>query len=357
MTEKVFFTVTVLKRWRIWGLGILVSLLATLFVLRELDFNLLGEALAQARFVYILPCIGLLLLGLFTRAMRWRVLLSGGLPFWRSFHIMNVAYLVNGVLPLRIGEVARIFLANRADPPVPMMKTAVTVVIERLLDLLAVVMLVAFALAAGDIPPVLRSAGVMMGIISLVGFLSLVWLSRQRHLAHRLMNGLVGIIPPIKRIHPTALLDHLLDGLAPLARLRTLINALFWTGISWAFSVVAGYILMYTFYDTPSWSVTCLYIAAAAFAIAVPATIGSLGVYEASILIALDSMGYGNPATIAIAFAVIVHAVNVFVHSVTGAIGFIHEGVSLEQLSHGVREVSLDTPAPNVPITEGSSNG
>lgn len=348
---------TVVKRWRIWGLGILVSLLAALFVLRELDFNLLGEALTQAQFVYILPCISLLLFGLLTRAMRWRVLLSSGLPFWRSFHIMNVAYLVNGVLPLRIGEVARIFLANRADPPVPMIKTAVTVVVERLLDLLAVVMLVAFALAAGDIPPVLRSAGVVMGIISLVGFLSLIWLSRQRRLAHWLMNGMVGIIPPIKRIHPTALLDHLLDGLAPLARLRTLINALFWTGISWAFSVVAGYILMYTFYDTPSWSVTCLYIAAAAFAIAVPATIGSLGVYEASILIALDSMGYSNPATIAIAFAVIVHAVNVFVHSVTGAIGFIHEGVSLEQLSQGVREVSLDTPAPNVPITEGSSNG
>ncbi|MCL4252301.1 MAG: YbhN family protein [Anaerolineae bacterium] len=348
---------TVLKRWRIWGLGILVSVLATLFVVRELDFNLLGEALPQARFIYILPCIALLILGLFTRAMRWRALLSGGLPFWRSFHIMNVAYLVNGVLPLRIGEVARIFLANRADPPVPMMKTAVTVVVERLLDLLAVVILVAFALAAGDIPPVLRSAGVVMGIISLVGFLSLIFLSRQRDLAHRLVNGVVAVIPPLKRIHPTSLLDHLLDGLAPLSRGRTLITAFFWTGMSWFFSVVAGYVLMYTFYDTPSWSVTCLYIAAAAFAIAVPATIGSLGLYEASILIALDSMGYGDPATIAIAFAVIVHAVNVFVHSVTGVIGFIHEGVSLEQLSQGVREVKLDSSTSNMPITEGSSNG
>ncbi len=348
---------TVLKRWRIWGLGIVVSVLATVFVVRELDFNLLAEALPQARFIYILPCIALLIVGLFTRAMRWRALLSGGLPFWRSFHIMNVAYLVNGVLPLRIGEVARIFLANRADPPVPMMKTAVTVVVERLLDLLAVVILVAFALAAGDIPPVLRSAGVAMGIISLGGFLSLIFLSRQRDLAHRLVNGVVAIIPPLKRIHPASLLDHLLDGLAPLARAHTLVNAFFWTGISWFLSVVAGYVLMYTFYDVPSWSVTCLYIAAAAFAIAVPATIGSLGLYEASILIALDSMGYGDPATIAIAFAVIVHAVNVLVHSLTGVIGFIHEGVSLEQLSQGVREVKLDSSTSNLPITEGSSNG
>lgn len=348
---------TVLKRWRIWGVGIVVSVLATLFVVRELDLNLLTEALSQARFIYILPCIGLLILGLFARAMRWRALLSNGLVFWRSFHIMNVAYLVNGVLPLRIGEVARIFLANRAQPPVPIVKTAMTIIVERLLDLLAVVILVAFALVAGDIPPILRSIGVAMGIISLSGFLVLVILSRQRNIAHRLLNGFVAMIPLLRRFHLTALLDHLLDGLAPLARIHTLLYALFWTGVSWLFSVVAGYVLMYTFYDRASWAVTCLYIAAAAFAIAVPATIGSLGVYEASILIALNAMEYGEPATVAIAFAVVVHAVNVFVHSVTGVIGFIHEGVSLEQLSRGVQAVQRDTSAHSIPITEGSSNG
>jgi len=331
-----------------------VSLLATIFVLRELDFPLLGEALTQARFIYILPCVALLVIGLFARAMRWRILLSGGLPFWRSFHIMNVAYLVNGVLPLRIGEVARIFLASRVTPPVPMVKTAVTVVVERLLDLLAVVMLVAFALVAGDIPPELRSAGVAMGILGLGGFLTLVFLSRQRDLAHRLVNVVVSIIPPLKKVHPVELLDHFLDGLAPLATIRTLLSALFWTGMGWLFSVMAGYVLMYTFYDNASWSVTCLYIAAAAFAIAVPATIGSLGLYEGSILLALNFLGYGDPATIAIAFAAIVHAVNVFVHTVTGAIGLFYEGISLEQLSRGVRDVQLDPALSSAPITEGS---
>lgn len=347
---------TLLKRWRIWGLGLFVSLLATFFVVRELDLPLLGQALAQARFIYILPCIALLLIGLLARAVRWRVLLSGGLTFWRSFHIMNVAYLVNGVLPLRMGEVARIFLASRVNPPVPMVKTAVTVVVERLLDLLAVVMLVAIGLIAGDIPPELRSAGVVMGGLGLGGFLTLVFLSRQRDLAHQLIKLVVAIVPPLKRIHPVDLLDHFLDGLAPLATIRTLFSALFWTGIGWFFSVMAGYVLMYTFYNNPSWSATCLYIAAAAFAIAVPATIGSLGVYEGSILIALNFLGYGNPATIAIAFAAIVHGVNVLVHSVTGAIGFLHEGISLGQLSRGVRDVQLDPALSTIPITEGSSN-
>ena len=88
-----------------------------------------------ARYIYVLPTVVFLLLGLVTRAFRWQVLLSGDLPIGRTFSIMNVAYLVNGVLPLRIGEVARIYLATRATPPVPPMKTASTIIVERLLDL------------------------------------------------------------------------------------------------------------------------------------------------------------------------------------------------------------------------------
>ena len=113
--------------------------------------------------------------------------------------------------------------------------------------------------------------------------------------------------------------------------------------VAWAFSLGAGYILMYTFYPTASLSTTALYIAAAALAIAVPATVGSFGVYEASILLALQSTGYGDPYSVAVAFAVTVHFVNVFVHALTGMIGFMAEGITLGQLSDGVQQIN-DTP-------------
>ena len=146
-----------MKRWRIGLLGAVVSLLAIYFVLRQVDIAAFGKAVAQARYGYVLPTVIFLLIGLVTRAIRWRVLLSDGLPLKRAFSIMNVAYLVNGVLPLRIGEVARIYLATRATPPVPALKTASTVVVERLLDLLAVVVMLALALAGGSIPSEIRT--------------------------------------------------------------------------------------------------------------------------------------------------------------------------------------------------------
>ena len=132
------------------------------------------------------------------------------------------------------------------------------------------------------------------------------------------------------------------DGLMPIIDLRALSQAIFWTAISWILSVIAGYILMFAFFEQGgSWAATMLYIAAAAFAIAVPAVPGNIGTYEASILLALSALGYVQPnqSDNAIAFAIAVHAVNVFVHATTGVVGFMQEGISLSQLRTGVRQI------------------
>lgn len=110
------------KHWRIGLFGTIVSLLAIYFIMRQVNIAEFAKAWEAARFIYVLPCVLFLLAGLVTRAFRWQVLLSGSLPLGRAFSIMNVAYLVNGVLPLRIGELGRIYLALNAEPPVPILK-------------------------------------------------------------------------------------------------------------------------------------------------------------------------------------------------------------------------------------------
>jgi uncharacterized protein (TIRG00374 family) len=327
-----------LKRWYIRLLGALVSLLAVYFMVTQVDFATLLDSLRQARWVYVLPAVVLLVLGLVTRALRWRTLLSGGLPLHRAFSMMNVAYLVNNILPLRIGELARMYLATRIEPPVPVFKSASTIVVERLLDLLSMVVLVALVLAAGPLPPEIQTAGFVSGGVALVGFVFLVFLAGNRVLAARWANMLVRLLPFLNRLNPDRRLDEILDGLAPLTRLATLAQVFGWTAISWGFSLAAGYILMFAFYPQGDWAATALYIAAAAFAIAVPAVPGNVGPYELSIIGALAALGYTERES-ALAFAVVVHAANVFVHTVTGVLGLIQEGISLEQLSTGVQGI------------------
>ncbi|MGQ9910589.1 MAG: lysylphosphatidylglycerol synthase transmembrane domain-containing protein [Candidatus Flexifilum sp.] len=333
-----------MKHWRALALGAAGSLLAVLFVFTQMgDLSQLGAALAAARYGYLIPAVFLIVIGLACRAVRWRVLLSGGLPLHRAFSILNVAYLVNGVLPLRIGEVARAYLATRADPPVPFFKSASTILVERLLDLLAVLVILLLAVSAAPLPDAIRAAALTFAPLAVIGFGFLVALAARRALALRIIGWLSARIGLLRRVNAEGLTAHFLDGLLPLARPATFILTLLWTGISWAVSIASGYVLMYAFYDRPDLAATMLFTAAASFAVAVPAVPGNVGPYEASIVLALGALGYGEPAATAVGFALVVHFANLAVNAVLGVLGFFQEGITLEQLAQGVRGVQSQT--------------
>lgn len=333
--------VELLKNWRLGLLGAVISVLAVYFIVSQVDMSLLGEALRSARYGYAIPAGLLLVAGLVTRAQRWRVLLGYGLPLRRSFSIVNVSYLVNGILPLRMGEVARIFLATRARPPVPVLKSASSIIVERMLDLLAVLVLLGLALAAAPtLPEDYRTAARFALAVLVVGFSVLIVLASRRAWAQAITAWVVQRMPPLQRLNLAAWLDHFLDGLAPLTRPRLLVLSLFWTAISWGFSVAAGYIIMLAFFEAGDWAATALYIAAAAFVIAVPAVPGNIGTYEWAIMLALSALGYGDPTdSTLVSFAVVVHGLNLAVYAVMGVIGFVQEGITLGQLSSGVQRL------------------
>ena len=174
-----------LRHIKVGILGIIVSLIAIYFIVVQINVERFISALVSADYRFLIPCMVFLLLGLFTRAIRWQVLLSHQLPFKRAFSIMNVAYLVNGVLPFRMGEVARIYLTTRVKNPIPVMQTASTIVVERLLDLLAVVVMMLLALTVAPVPqPELQTAGAVGAGMAIGGFIVLIILSKKPNI-HR----------------------------------------------------------------------------------------------------------------------------------------------------------------------------
>ncbi len=333
-----------LRYWRAGLLGVVASLLAIYFIVAQTkDVGQMWSALRSADYGWVLISMGIIVLGLFARGARWRVLLGGALPFWRAFSLTNISYLINNVLPLRVGELVRAYLATQAQPPVPVMKSIGTIVVERLVDVLAVLVILALALTAGPLPSELRASAAFFIPIVAVGFAVLVILASQRKRTLSFGSRMTARLTILKRWNVVGWLEHFLDGLMPLTQSSALIQVLVLTTASWICSLLSGYVLMIAFFGHADWATTCLFSAAASLAVAVPAVPGNLGTYEVSILLALRAMGYGDPIATATAFAVAVHAVNLLVNSSLGVYGFIHEGVSLGQLSQGVRE--MKTPS------------
>lgn len=336
-----------MKRWQGLLIGLAISVAALYLALRSVNLADAVDALRGADYIWVVPTFALSVGGLFIRALRWRVLLDGRLPLPRSFSILNISYIVNNILPARLGEVARAFLATRVDPPVPVFTSLSTIIAERIIDtLMCVIMIGGVLLVLPDMPPEVTGVGLTLGLASLVAFAMLLVFARRRGWAHTFLNLGLRIAPPLRRLRLDQVLDRALDGLKSLATVRGLLGIGFWTVVGWVFSVTAGYVLMYALYENPRWDAAVLFIAAASFAIAVPATFASIGPFEYAVMISLVAVygaGMGDTSAVqstALSFALILHTLNVTTYAIMGAIGMVQEGVSLGQVTRGARAIN-----------------
>ena len=102
------------KTWKIL-IGLAVSGGFLYLALRQVDFQELGRSLRYLRAIHFPGLILLVLVDGVARAIRWKLLLPqrAGITVWKLFRLETIGLAVNNVLPLRVGEFARIYLASR----------------------------------------------------------------------------------------------------------------------------------------------------------------------------------------------------------------------------------------------------
>lgn len=312
-------------------------------MLRQTNLRQIDLSQISLHAEYVLPCAGFLALGVFTRALRWRALLGGMLSVGQSFSIVSATYLVNSLLPLRAGEPVRAYMAAQSDPPVPVMRAASTIILERILDTLAIALLVSGVLiltptAAESI----RAVASLAAPAAILVLVTLILVVRFRDHVERLLRSggtRLGISP---RLLDQAI--HFLDGLQLLAQVRTLLVGLVLTGIGWAMTVSAGYTLLIAVFGVGNWVTASLFVGAIAFAVAIPAVPGNLGTFELSVLLVLQATGYPDRGGAPLAFAILLHTIDLAVYFVCGITGLFHLGISLTRVVSLLRETPQNKP-------------
>ncbi len=342
-----------MKRWQSILLAGIVSAATLAYALRGVQLDALVSELAHGKYGYIVPSVALIVVGLWLRSVRWRVLLNNRIEMGQSFHILNSSYLFNAVLPLRLGEIVRAFLATRLEPPIPIFTSLSTVVVERLTDVIAVLVVVIIAMLIAPVTPEVRTAAEISGIVAVIGVLVLMVFAARPALAHRILGVILRVAPFLERLNLRSLADRVLDGIAPLGSLRGAFTIFAWTAISWISSVLVTYVLMFTFYDQPQWNAALLITSIASLAIALPAVPGSVGPFEAATVAGLTISGMaaaGNAElqTRAVACAVLFHITTTGSYVVLGMIGLAQERISLGEVMRAARQMaSRSTPPGN----------
>lgn len=324
--------------------SILVSGFFLWLALRDVNIGEVVNNIRQADLGWLLISVVFTSAGLWTRGIRWRGLLGYKIPLGQAFHIWNISALVNQ-LPLRAGEIARSLLAMRAG--VPLMTAATSIVVERLLDTLFVVMVLSFALSQSPLAPELatRSAA-FFGIASIIVFIVLLFFARYPQLARQILGWFETRLPLFKRLPLRPLLDNVLEGLQPLTHWRGASHAIGWTVISWALSFGTFYTLHRALHID---GVNLLLSAAisvtlASFSIAIPVTVAGLGPFQLAVLVSGEAVTppavwAASMKTIYSGLGFLIHGMNVLNYAAWGTLGMVILGVSLSDVVQQPAEV------------------
>jgi uncharacterized protein (TIRG00374 family) len=330
--------------------SVLVSAMFLWFALRNVPISDILVRIREANLFWIGVAFLLHALSQWTRAVRWSGLLDFKVPSMRAFHILNIGFLLNQ-LPLRAGEFARMVLVTRSK--VPLVTAATSVILERMMDtLLVVIMLVVTVSRLPSVPPEVTTTVNFFGVAVVAAFAVLVFFARFPAVGHRVVGIVEQILPFLKRFNLTRLLDHVLDGLKPLTHWRSGLYAVGWSLISWGVSIATVYALVLSLNITgvDTLSLSILGLCLAALSIAVPVSVASIGIFESAVQIAGRAVGLsGTPALDATALSLgfLFHGINIFGYAIWGVIGLLVTGISLGDVMNAQKPDSeVVEPAP-----------
>ena len=134
--------------------GIILSVLALYLAFRNVPFSELLTYLASINYIWILPSVLIVFVSFSLRAYRWQIILESTqhVKFWQAFHPLMVGFMINCILPGRVGEVARPAMLLKTEK-VPFSTGLATVAAERVFDLVTLIVLFTVLLATVEIDP------------------------------------------------------------------------------------------------------------------------------------------------------------------------------------------------------------
>jgi hypothetical protein len=350
-----------------FALGLLLSAVTLWLALRNVPLADLVNYLRSIRYGWVLPAVALVMLTFILRVYRWRLILEGAaqIGFSAAYHPLMIGFMINCVLPGRLGEIARPAILRQSSR-VPLITGLATVAAERLFD---IAMLIALFLAVfsslADNPTAEATFGGLhlnqktlqtiawamtrIGAV-ILAVLILFTIQRVRELAARLVRtlprwpilGIKMFLPFTQRVVAVgvALIDNFAAGLTLISSPRRIFLCLLLTAAIWAATIFIYVVLAI---GSPgihlSFHQLTTVMVVVCFFIALPSAPGFWGLWEAGGVFALSL--FGVPPKDALGFTLANHAVQLFPVIVAGLISAMLTSVNILRLTRDpIREVN-----------------
>ncbi|MFL5734788.1 MAG: lysylphosphatidylglycerol synthase transmembrane domain-containing protein [Chloroflexia bacterium] len=345
-------------RSRQFIIGILVSLVFLFWALSNEDLGQVARAIGNANYWALIPALGLYFLGVWVRAVRWRILLKPIAPkvsLSKTFEVVVIGYMANDVLPARIGELVRAFVLSVSEG-VRKTATLATILVERIFDGLTMVGFAAgVILFVTVVDPRLLTTGpghnlgtlltqqqALIGVVALVllvillGFIA-VASSRER--AERAVSFGLRFLPGRLRERVERIAGSFIDGLGSLRSVSGMLSVFGLSIVAWLLEASMYYVLGTYGFGLKGSDGNFLpfyaYVLATSFAnlsTLIPQAPGFVGVFDAIAKLVFVS-AFGVDPNNAISYVLVLHAALLLPITLLGFVYLWRESLSWRDLT------------------------
>lgn len=322
-------------------IGLAVGLMA--LFLRNADLRQVWASVTAARMDYLLLSLLLTCATFLVRAERWQYLLGplGPTRFWVVFRTTVIGFGASAILPARAGEVIRPYLLARREG---LSATAAfaTILVERILDLVAVLSLMAVFLIFFDpgleardsaFFSAIRFGGLVMAPIAIGALLVMFFMAGHPERLHEWLLKAERVLPARVAAMIANFARTFAEGFAVVRRPERLVAAMAWSMVLWAtiaagiWAVSIGFGIAMPF--TGAW----LMLAPLVVGVAVPTPGGVGGFHEAYRLGATAFFGADNDT--AVGAAIVLHAFSVVPVTIAALLFMVQDGLKLGGMARG----------------------
>lgn len=300
--------------------GLAVTAICMYVAVRGVDLDDAADALRGSDLVWLIPALPVFAVAVFLRGLRWWTLYDDEQrpPLRAVMYALFVGYFFNNILPARAGEAARVIaLYSRARTP--RAEIIATVVVERVFDMLALLLILLCVYPWLPEISWLRNAAIVGAVVTVVLAVLVVLVVRyDTRAVHWLLSPLRRIRRPGVAARVEAAAINGTRGLAALRNPVIAVRGFAVTVASWVVLAISFWILMDAFHLDLPFAAAILVTVAINLSLVLPSSPAALGVFEAATIIGLNA--FDVPHAEALSYAIVLHVLNLVPFLLVGAV-------------------------------------
>lgn len=289
-------------------LGALIAGVSLYLALRNVSYQEVSGALAGTDLAAVWIALASVAVNNLGKAIRWKVLFGAqgqGVGLKRSIMVILASQALNSVYPARVGDLSRAYAVSDIGPG--WVYTFGTIVLEKLFDMLAYILLFCVLFLLIPLPDWVSQSVLLFVIVTLFGLGIILLVIYRSEQIYQWLQRLIRWFPEQFEYRLQSWLQSALASLRVLRNRKDLTKIVFWSALIWGTAVLTNHLVLVALHISLPVTASILVLVVLQVGLSLPSAPGRIGVFEYLSILALSVFGINRAS--ALSYGILLHMI------------------------------------------------